>query len=197
MRPILNVLYNCHWVIPGEAARSAQPYIGFWEHHLRSNGIRGLINLRGVHPTWNWWQKEELCCRKLGIAHINISLNSRMLPTKAQLLELLDAFDRVPRSFMIKCSGGQDRTSFASALFLLHNNGWVAFQAAEQQFCSIPYLHVPRADQKWARQFLDYAQADAGNVCLAHWIRSQYDPLQFQQWLFDHGLGRSFRGLNR
>lgn len=192
MRSVLSILYNFHWIIPDDAARSAQPYAGFEERHLRSNGIQSIINLRGAHPEWGWWQREARCCRRLRIAHFNLSMNSRTLPTRAFLLDLLWAFDTAPRPLMIKCSGGQDRTSFASALYLLHRNGWAAREAAAYQFRAIPYLHMPRRDQKWLRAFLQFVQDDAGDAPLAHWCRDQYDPATLRQWLLKRGMSWSF-----
>lgn len=193
MRSVLSILYNFHWIIPGEAARSAQPYFGFWERHLRSNGIRSVVNLRGAHPEWGWWQEEANCCQRLRIAHFNLSMNSRQLPTRAFLLDLFWTFDAAPRPLLIKCSGGQDRTSFAAALYLLHKNGWAAREAAEYQFRVVPYLHVPRRTQKWLRAFLAFAQEDAGDATVVHWIREQYDPVTLRQWLSDRGMAKSFR----
>jgi hypothetical protein len=197
MRSFLNIIYNCHWVVPGVALRSAQPYMGFWEHHLSENGIGALINLRGVHPTWRWWRREHRCCRKLGIEHINLGLNSRMLPSRAHLFALLNAFDRAPRPFMIKCSGGQDRTSFASALFLLHTKGWGAVGAAKRQFSSLPYLHIPRSNQKWLCAFIDFAESDARGDRLEQWVRDHYDPIRFRSWLYSQGMSHSFLGIAR
>lgn len=188
MRSVLNILYNCHWIVPGEAVRSAQPYIGFWERHLQSNGIRAVINLRGAHPEWGWWQKEAWCCRRLKIAHFNLSMNSRTLPTRTLLLDLLAAFDAAPQPFLIKCSGGQDRTSLASALYLLHKNGWAALEGAENQFRSIPYLHLPRRDQVWLRAFPAFARGEANDASLASWVEHQYDPVVFEHWLSERGI---------
>ncbi len=193
MRSVLSILYNFHWIIPDDAARSAQPYAGFGERHLRSNGIRSLVNLRGAHPEWGWWQREARCCQRLRIAHFNLSMNSRTLPTRAFLLDLLWAFDTAPRPLMIKCSGGQDRTSFASALYLLHMNGWTAREAAADQFSVFPYLHFPRRDQRWLRAFLHFAKDDASDAPLARWCREQYDPAMLRQWLLKREMSWSFR----
>ncbi|NIK89165.1 protein tyrosine/serine phosphatase [Rhizomicrobium palustre] len=188
MRSVLNILYNCHWIVPGEAARSAQPYMGFWEHHLRSNGIRSIINLRGAHPEWGWWQKEAWCCRRLRIKHFNLSMNSRRLPTRVLLLGLLETFDAAPRPFLIKCSGGQDRTSLASALFLLHRYGWMAEEEATKQFDRFPYLHMPRQNQMWLRAFPVFAREAANGTSLVSWIQQQYDPVVLERWLSEHGI---------
>ena len=63
----------------------------------------------------------------LGMTHFDAMLDSRKLPTRAMLEQLIVSFDAAPRPFMLKCSGGQDRTSFAAAvLYLIHRGGWAA-----------------------------------------------------------------------
>src|ERR1700754_1490694 len=134
MRKLLDTLYNFHWIVPGEAARSAQAYLGLLKPFLRANRIAAVINLRGRHPKFGWWRYETQVCAALGIAHFDAMLDSKRLPLKEMLVALLDAFDAAPRPFLIKCSGGQDRTSFAAALYIVHRDGWSALDRAERQF---------------------------------------------------------------
>ncbi|HWA89376.1 MAG TPA: hypothetical protein VG889_05035 [Rhizomicrobium sp.] len=176
MRTLLNILYNFHWVVAGDAARSAQPYLGLYGPFLRRNGIRSVINLRGHHPGFGWWDAEDAVCKREGIAHFDAMLDSKRLPLKEMLVALLDAFDAAPRPFLVKCSGGQDRTSFASALYLIHRGGWDAMARAEAQFARWPYLHFPKAHQRWLKAFLLYAFEQSGGRPLGEWIRARYDP---------------------
>jgi hypothetical protein len=122
-------------------------------------------------------------------------MNSRLLPTRAMLLELLDAFDRSPQPLLIKCSGGQDRSSFAAAVYLLHTRGLAARAKAEAQFAGWPYLHWPKRQQRWLKQFLIYAEKQATDRSLRDWIAAEYDPAQFKAWLEAGGLGGTFRGI--
>ncbi len=110
MRKPLDILYNFHWVVPGEAGRAAQAYIGMLGAFLRGNQIAGLINLRGRNPKYSWWRNETKVCEALGVVHLDAMLDSRKLPTRAMLAGLFEAFDGVPKPFIVKCSGGQDRT---------------------------------------------------------------------------------------
>jgi len=183
MRKPLDLLYNLHWVVPGDAARSAQAYAGFLAAFLRANAIRAVINLRGRHPKFGWWKYETRTCARLDVAHFDAMLDSRRLPLREMLVALFDAFDAAPRPFVVKCSGGQDRTSFASALYLVHQGGWGAMQSARGQFARLPYLHFPKREQRWLVRFLDYAQAEAKGAALAEWVRRDYDPDAFARWL--------------
>jgi hypothetical protein len=191
----LDVPYNFHWIESGQAARSAQAYAGLLSPFLRAHGIRAVVNLRGSNPAHLWWKYETRVCRKLGVVHRDAKLNSRQLPSRPMLVALLDAFDSLPRPLLIKCSGGQDRTAFAAALFILHRCGWRALAKAEEQFAGWPYLHWPRAQQRWLKLFPGFAAESAAGMPLRHWLATLYSAAQFGQWLNDRGYAGSFKGL--
>lgn len=195
MRAPVELLYNFHWVLPGEAARSAQAFAGFLSPLLERNGIRGLINLRGHHPYFAWWRYEQRVCERLGVATFDAMLDSGKLPTRKMLLSLIEAFDAAPRPFLMKCSGGQDRTSLAAALFIVHRKGWLAREEAQMQFRAMPYLHFPKSHQKWLSQLLPFAEEHAKGEPLSDFIREHYDPQEFAQWLDARGMSGSFREI--
>ena len=195
MRSLRDVLYNFHWVVPGEAARAAQAWAGFLGPFLTRNGIRAMINLRGPNPKYGWWRSEKRVTERLGIAHLDTTLDSRHLPTRDMLLALIAAFDAAPKPFVVKCSGGQDRTSLAAALYLLHRQGWSAMDAARAQFARWPYLHFPKAQQRWLRQFVEFAQEDARGAPIADWLRAIYTPERLRDWLTARGQGDTFKAI--
>jgi hypothetical protein len=195
MRALSDILYNFHWVVPGEAARSAQAYAGFLGRFLEGHGISSVINLRGPNPGWRWWNYEKRVTAERGIAHIDVILNSRRLPTQAMLRALIAAFDAAHKPLLLKCSGGQDRSSFAAALYILHRKGWTAFDEASAQFAAWPYLHRPKQFQRWLKPFLSFAREDAAGRPLREWIADGYSDAALKAWLEAHGLGASFRGL--
>lgn len=192
---LLDLPYNFHWIEPGQAARSAQAYAGLLSPFLRAHGIKAVINLRGSNPARLWWKYETRVCRKAGVVHRDARLNSRQIPSRPMLVDLLDAFDTVPRPFLIKCSGGQDRTAFAAALFILHRYGWWALTRAEKQFAGWPYLHWPRRQQRWLKLFPGFAGERAAGVPLRYWLENSYSAAEFGRWLSDHGHAGSFKGL--
>ena len=89
MGNLLDRLYHLHWVTP-ELARSAQPYLGFYAAFLRPHGFRTLINLRGENAGSGWWHAEKRTSLRLGIAHIDVKLSSRNLPSRANLTALIE-----------------------------------------------------------------------------------------------------------
>jgi protein tyrosine/serine phosphatase len=195
MRSLGDILYNFHWVLPGECARAAQAWAGGVGPFLQKRGIRALINLRGRNDDLSWWKNETAAANARGIAHLDAMLDSRKLPTREMLQGLIAAFDQAPRPFLLKCSGGQDRTSFAAALYLIHRGGWNAFDAAAAQYARFPYLHFPKPHQRWLRPFLDFAREDAGGAPLSAWIAASYTPEKLQAWLVAHQMADSYAGI--
>ena len=192
MRSVGDILYNFHWVIPGDAARAMQAWGGGVAPFLKRRGIRAIINLRGRNQDLGWWRNETAIAESAGIAHLDAMLDSRKLPTREMLVQLIQSFDAAPRPFLLKCSGGQDRTSFAAALYLIHKGGWGAMPAAMAQFARFPYLHFPKTHQRWLKPFLDFAQADANGAPLAEWIAASYTPEKLKAWLDSHDLAGSY-----
>lgn len=194
-RTIGDILYNFHWIVPGEAARAAQAWAGGLGPFLKKRGIRAIINLRGRNADLNWWRNETATAEADGIVHLDAMLDSRKLPTQAMLARLMEAFDIAPRPFMLKCSGGQDRTSFAAGLYLIHRGGWAALPTARAQFARFPYLHFPKAHQRWLRPFLDFAAEQAQGRKLADWIKDGYAPEKLKAWLDARGLRDSYAAI--
>src|SRR5581483_12345017 len=97
MRPLGDILYNFHWVVPGEAARAAQAWAGRLAPFLKKRGIRAIINLRGRNDDLSWWQNETKAAAKAGALHFDAMLDSRRLPTRAMLVTVMDAFEAAPK----------------------------------------------------------------------------------------------------
>jgi len=96
---------------------------------------------------------------------------------------------------LIKCSGGQDRTSFAAALYLIHREGWAAREKALAQFARLPYLHFPKQHQRWLQPFIAFAAAEAAGRPIAEWTRDSYDPARLKSWLEERGHHGTFKGI--
>jgi hypothetical protein len=101
----------------------------------------------------------------------------------------MQVFAEAPQPFVMKCSGGQDRTSLAMALYLIRRNGWAALPDAKAQFARFPYLHFPKRHQRWLQPFLDFAAEDAKGGPLADWIAEGYAPEKLKGWLDAKGMG--------
>src|SRR5258706_9740960 len=194
MSALLDRLYHLHWVT-GEVARCAQPYLGFYRGFLRPHGFKSLINLRGENAQFAWWRTEKRVAEELGIAHFDVKLSSRNLPSRSGLAALFTAFERAGAPILLKCSGGQDRTSLAAALYILRAKGSAGLKEAQDQFAFWPYLHRPKAYQLWLGEFPAYAVAEAHGLPLGEWVRTRYDPKAFAEFLGANGLPQSFRAF--
>jgi protein tyrosine/serine phosphatase len=195
MRSAGDILYNFHWVVPGECARAAQAWAGGITPFLKKRGIRAIINLRGRNDDLSWWKTETRDAARAGAAHFDTMLDSRKLPTRAMLVALIEAFDRAPRPFMLKCSGGQDRTSLAAAIYIIHRSGWAATDAARAQYACFPYLHFPKTHQRWLKVFLDFAAQDAGGAPIKQWIETVYTPERLKAWLDARGMNQFYAAI--
>jgi protein tyrosine/serine phosphatase len=190
MRPLLDLLYNFHWVREGEAARSSQAHVGGLERLMKRHGLKSIINLRGENRDLGWWRYEKRVCESLGAPHLDAMMDSRNLPTQPMLVCLIQSFDEAPRPLLLKCSGGNDRTGLAAALYLIHRDGWNARAAALAQFSG-----AAKKEQRWAKLFLSFAEEEARGRPLGEWIAIAYEPERLAKWLGANGHAGSFAGI--
>ena len=195
MRSVADILYNFHWVVPGEASRAMQAWAGGLAAFLDVRGIRAIINLRGRNDDLAWWKHETATAQAGNIAHFDAMLDSRKLPSRDMLVRLIETFNTAPKPFMLKCSGGQDRTSLAAALYIVFRDGWDALPRARLQFARYPYLHFPKQHQRWLKAFLDFALEDSGGLPLEQWIAQSYTPEKLKAWLDSHGLKDGYAAI--
>ena len=177
---------NFHQVAPG-VFRSNQPdakRLARW----KSQGIETVLCLRGgLSPAPLVLEREA--CDKLGITLYQHSLTAREAPTRAAVQELIELFRRLPRPFAMHCKSGADRASFASAVYLLAQEG--APMSEARKMLSPRFVHF-----KWTRTgILDYildayeARDRAEPISFEDWIAQDYDPATLQA-AFDAKRGR-------
>jgi hypothetical protein len=189
-------LSNLYWVETGCLARSAQFYGRHTGLILDAYGFRSVLNLRGANPKAAWYREETAACAARGVRHLDLPINSRRLPRRAELLALLDAFAEAPAPALLKCSGGADRTGLAAFLYLLDRDGPGAYPAAERHLRAWPYLHVPKPQQRWMRRFLDHWRGTGGpDMPIRRWLAEVYTAEGFAAWLEARGLRRTYRNV--
>ena len=188
---LLARLYHWHRVDP-ELFRSAQMYRGHVATLLRHHAIASVINLRGANPGAGWYCREAATCNELDVSHHDCRMNSRRLPSREFLLELLDLYESAPRPLLIKCSGGTDRTGLAALIYLLQRFGIDALPRARRQLGTFPYLHLPRRHQQWIRRFPDFVDQTRIRGSFADWTRNVYAPERFASWLEAKDLAGSW-----
>lgn len=170
---ILRALWhNFHEVAPG-VFRSNHP------DHARlaryaARGIRTILTFRG-EVTKPFHRLEEESCAALGLDLHRIRMAAREAPKRDALLQLLDFFDTAPRPFLMHCKSGADRTSLASALYLVHAEGASVAEARAQM--SPRFIHFRWTKTGVLDEVLDAYEARLrdGPVAIRDWIATDYD----------------------
>lgn len=163
---------NFAQVAPG-VFRSNQPHPGRLERHAR-RGMRAVLNLRGASQNPHYLFERE-ACDALGLHLHDLQISARTLSEPGRYLELLDAFETLPKPFVMHCKSGADRAGLASAMYLIHIEGMPLAEAKEQ--LSLRFIHLKNAPTGILDHFLTVfgrAQAETG-ISLRDWIATGYD----------------------
>lgn len=170
---ILRALWhNFHEVAPG-VFRSNHPDHARLERYA-SLGIRNILTFRG-NFTKPFHKLEQESCEILGLELTVVSMASREAPTRDSLLALIDYFDRTQVPFLMHCKSGADRTSLASAIYLLHVTGASTAEARRQM--SPRYLHFRWTKTGVLDRVLDLYEARVaqGPIGFRDWVEAEYD----------------------
>lgn len=140
----------------------------------KSRGIKAVLNLRGAARRAPYLFEEESCAQ-LGLTLVSVALQARKPAERTSLLALFEAFDTIPRPFVMHCKSGADRAGLAAALYLLDQGSTV--EEAKSQL-SLRYLHLRFTKTGVQDHMLDiYAKRlETGYISIRDWIRDEYDP---------------------
>lgn len=111
--------HNVHAVIPGAVYRSAQLDATTLAAVVKRYHIRAIINLRGPHPAYAWYQAEVRLSAQKQLMHYDITLPAHGLPSLQSLQMLVIVLQHSPRPLLVHCRQGADRTGLASAVSLI------------------------------------------------------------------------------
>ncbi len=143
------VFDNFHSVEEGQFYRSQQLSPLVLDKHIKTNGIKTLICLRGDGDT-EWWRNEKAVAEHNGTLVFSLSLSAVYLTTKTDLMKILTIFQEAPRPILVHCIGGADRTGEVSALWVLDQQKKDKSEALKQ--LAITYGH--RKYKNSAKDFL-------------------------------------------
>ncbi len=140
----------------------------------RERGIKAVLNLRGQGQRAPYLFEEESCAA-LGLTLISVDLQARKAAPVKSLLALFDAFDTIPRPFVMHCKSGADRAGLASALYVLDQGGSVDRARAELSF---RYLHLRFTKTGIQDHMLDLYETrlTRGPISIRDWVSHEYDP---------------------
>lgn len=111
---------NRHIVIPGEIYRSAQPSPSTLRSWAEELGLRSVINLKGDTTGRNAARGEQArVSQEAGFVFHYVRMSAQRLPSRGELLDLIDAIESAERPTLLHCQAGIDRTGLASAIAIL------------------------------------------------------------------------------
>jgi len=154
----------------GELYRSPQLQAWEFEDSINKYGIRSIISLRGENPNRKWYREQKAMSERMGVIQVDIPMTADEIPTRPNLLRLLDAFAQLPRPILVHCMAGVDRTGEAVAIYRMEYLGASREQALRSVFPSFM-----KAKWYFIRQLYQ------GEL----WAREQYDPCKNAHPHFD------------
>ncbi|MGH7120476.1 MAG: tyrosine-protein phosphatase [Acetobacteraceae bacterium] len=165
-------------VVAGRLYRANHPTPGRLARLTRRYGLKTLINLRGQAKNGADALTREAAAR-LGLAFVDLPLESRGVPQVSRLLRLIDVYRSMAEPALIHCKSGADRAGLAAAVFLLAEGASADRAAAE---LSLRFGHVRQARAGVLDAFVAAYRA-AGAKPFLEWLTEDYD---------EKALGRQF-----
>ena len=111
---------NFHPVEEKKLYRSGQLSEKKLRKYIQKYKIKTIINLRGENKKSRWFKTEQRVTQEHNVKLVSIPMQARTLPSKENLLKLLDAYDTEKTPILIHCYNGTNRTGEAAALWFLY-----------------------------------------------------------------------------
>jgi protein tyrosine phosphatase (PTP) superfamily phosphohydrolase (DUF442 family) len=166
---------NFHAVEPGQVYRCAQLDGATLARVIRQNGIRTVVNLRGVCDPWPWYWEEARTTHALDIDQEDVAMSAGRMPSVNELNRLVEILDRAETPLLLHCRRGSDRTGLVSTMVrLLRSDDDLA--TARKQL-GPRYAHLAIGRTAYLDRFFD---------CYAEWLESHglsHSPREFRHWL--------------
>jgi protein tyrosine/serine phosphatase len=156
------VLYRCNHPTPRRLAAVARRF-----------GIRTVINLRGAQSRNGADALTREAAARLGLAFVDLSLQSRRPPARADLLRLAEIYQMMRSPALIHCKSGSDRAGLAAGMFVLLNGGNVT---EAMRHLSLRFGHLRGSRSGVLDAFFRRYQTEAeGRKPFLDWLREDYD----------------------
>lgn len=142
---IIAVIWVCNFLLIGNfhkvdtaVYRSAQLFKFNMPYYIKKHGIKSVINLRGTSQK-DWYKDEKEIVEDYDLQHFNYGFSDRKIQSIEKMGKLVDLIKKAPKPVLIHCKAGADRTSLASALYLLE----VKKDVNADKEISLKYGHFP------------------------------------------------------
>jgi protein tyrosine/serine phosphatase len=143
---MLQVDGNIRTVDPGRLYRSAQLDSSQFARVITQDGIKTIINLRGAHPTADWYETELAVSKAMGVTHYDYGISAEHIVSAAQIDSILALLRAAPKPILVHCQGGADRSGLVSALYEAVMQGKPPAVADDQ--LALRYGHFPYLGSK-------------------------------------------------
>ncbi len=179
------VLGNLAEVVPGKLYRCNHPTPWRLRRMTARLGLTAVINLRGVTQTGSYHLSRDAAA-KLGLAHHDLSLESRGAPQRERILRLYEIYRALTGPCLVHCKSGADRAGLAAGLCVLFEGGTAA--AALRQL-SWRFGHIKQARTGILDAFfLRYQRDGEGRKPFLVWLEQDYDEAALRRDFHANGL---------
>lgn len=185
---LLRILYLNKARVSENAWRSGQP--NPW--HLKwfaGQGVKTVVSLRNGR-NFGALPLEIEACHRLGMDfRVHVFRSRRLMPAE-NLLDFDRLLDEIEYPVLFHCKAGADRTSLASALYLMLKEGRPLEEARRQ--LSLRFGHLKGSDPGVLDAVFDAYERDHAEtgIGLREWIATRYDPEAIQAEFEPKGLSR-------
>jgi protein tyrosine phosphatase (PTP) superfamily phosphohydrolase (DUF442 family) len=172
---------NFRAVVSDRVYRSGRLSSEALEERIRRHGLESIINLTGEQEDRGWFREEVEIAKRYSVALESVDLIPERLPSRPQLVALIDHLEGLPEPILIHCNAGADRAGFASVLARMAKGG-ASFDEARSEL-SLWYGHLPFGPAseigRLFDRYDDYRRVsgdDAGWASFERWARETYVP---------------------
>jgi protein tyrosine/serine phosphatase len=184
---------NFRAVVPERVYRSGQLSPEELEERILRHELESIVNLRGEKEDREWYRRELEVAERHGVDFRSLDLIPERLPSRPDLVALIDDLESLPEPILIHCSAGADRTGFASVIARMAKGG-APFDEARSEL-SFWYGHLPFGPASEIGRIFDrydeYRRASgAGSdwASFERWARELYVPYVYSAAIAATGL---------
>ncbi|MGH9391561.1 MAG: tyrosine-protein phosphatase, partial [Vicinamibacteria bacterium] len=184
---------NFRDVGPERVYRSGQLSPEELEERIRRHELKSIVNLRGEKEDRDWYRRELEVSERHGVEVRSLDLIPERLPSRPDLVALIDDLEGLSEPILIHCSAGADRTGFASVIARMALGG-ARFEEARSEL-SFWYGHLPFGPASEIGRIFDqydeYRRASGAGSDWApfeRWARELYVPYVYRAAIEAAGL---------
>ena len=184
---------NFRAVVPERVYRSGQLSPEELEERILRHELKSIVNLRGEKEDREWYRRELEVAERHGVDFRSLDLIPERLPSRPDLVALIDDIESLPEPILIHCSAGADRTGFASVIARMAKGG-APFEEARSEL-SFWYGHLPFGPASEIGRIFDqydeYRRASGAGSDWApfeRWARELYVPYVYRAAMAATGL---------